>query len=268
VAALASWLDARAHGGRWLVRMEDLDGPRTRAGSAESILATLAALGLVADEPVQYQSSHVPRYHEALQQLQARGLLYRCTCSRSEALSPYPGTCREANHPSDRPGALRLRFPDDSQHFTDRFQGPVHFAAGTLGDPVLLRRDGIVAYQLAVVVDDLAQGITDVVRGADLLASTPWQLAIIEALGGTPPRYAHVPLVTGSDGRKLSKSRCSLLLDTLSPSRELMRALSLLGQQPPDQLAGAAPAHILEWACQHWEPKQLGRRRYLALPSP
>lgn len=264
VAALASWLDARASGGAWLVRMEDLDEPRNRPGSAAALLATLDALGLVPDEPVLYQSAQQDRYLQAFATLQARGLIYRCICSRNEASFPYPGTCRDAGHPAGRPGAWRLRMPEGDSRFTDRFQGQVRFRAGELGDPVLLRRDGIVAYQLAVVVDDLAQGITDVVRGADLLDSTPWQLAIIEALGARPPRYAHVPLITEADGRKLAKSQRSLPLDALAPQRELLRALTLLRQQPPAELIPATPAAILEWAVAHWSPAGFAGERSIA----
>ncbi|MGC4027768.1 MAG: tRNA glutamyl-Q(34) synthetase GluQRS [Steroidobacteraceae bacterium] len=266
-AALASWLDARAHGGAWLVRMEDLDRPRNRPGSAAALLATLDALGLTPDEPVQYQSQRRGGYLQAFTALRERGLLYRCTCSRSETLTPYPGTCRDAAHPEDRPGAWRLRLPEREWCFSDRFQGPVRFSSRQLGDPVLLRRDGIVAYQLAVVVDDLAQGITDVVRGADLLDSTPWQLALIEMLGAPAPRYAHVPLISDADGRKLAKSRHSLPLDALAPGRELLRALRLLRQHPPPDLATAAPAAILEWAIDHWAPGNFARQRHIDLSA-
>jgi glutamyl-Q tRNA(Asp) synthetase len=245
--------------------MEDLDQPRNRPGCDATLLATLAALGLVPDEPVEYQSSRPARYLQAFEQLRQRNLVYRCICSRSETGSVYPGTCRDAGHPADRPGAWRLRLPAHDASFIDRFQGNVHIPARDIGDPVLLRRDGIVAYQLAVVVDDLAQGITDVVRGADLLDSTPAQLALIAALGGRAPCYAHVPVVTEADGQKLAKSRHSLPLDRLAPTRELLQALRLLRQHPPEDLTRAEPVAVLSWAASHWNPGRFAGLRQIGL---
>jgi glutamyl-Q tRNA(Asp) synthetase len=262
MAALASWLDARAHRGRWLVRMEDLDTPRNRAGADTAILASLQQLGLQADEPVQWQSHHSAAHHRALDRLRQQGRLYRCTCSRSETAHPYPGTCRDAGHNPNAPGALRFRM-DAAETFTleDRIQGLTTFRRDALGDPVLLRRDGIVAYQLAVIVDDLAQGITDVVRGADLLESTPWQIQIARALGAAPPRYAHVPLLLEPDGQKLSKTRRSVPLDRLAAGPALYEGLNLLGQQPPAALADAAPRALLEWATANWKPSAMAGQR-------
>jgi glutamyl-Q tRNA(Asp) synthetase len=254
VTALASWLDARAHGGQWLLRVEDLDAPRVIPGAEASILATLQRLGLDSDGPVLRQCRRIDVYLESLQALQARGLAYRCTCSRSEAERPYAGTCRDAGHSRD-PAAWRLRLePDAITEFDDRFQGRCRFANRDLGDPVIFRRDGLPAYQLAVVVDDLAQRITDVVRGADLLESTAWQLQLAGALGGQAPRYAHVPLVVEPDGAKLAKSRRSFAVEGLEPGLALLEALRLLQQAPPASLQGAAPAQILDWAVEHWKP--------------
>jgi glutamyl-Q tRNA(Asp) synthetase len=264
VAALASWLDARAHRGQWLLRIEDLDTPRVIAGAEADILATLEQLGLHHDGEVVRQSQRTPLYLEALEWLASRGLAYRCSCSRSEAQHPYPGTCRDARN-GPGPSAWRFRLdPAASTAFEDRVQGRLEYAHPALGDPVIFRRDGIAAYQLAVVVDDLAQGVTDVVRGADLLESTAWQLRLIEALGGVPPRYLHVPLIVEPDGAKLAKSRRSLPVATLAPSRALTEALKLLGQQPPDALATAAPAQILEWGVAHWNPAAMAGQHTLA----
>jgi glutamyl-Q tRNA(Asp) synthetase len=261
LAAVASWLDARAQDGVWLVRMEDLDTPRNRPGADTAILGTLRQLGLTADEPVQWQSHRPADHHAALAKLRQQGRLYRCVCSRSETAHPYPGTCRDAGHNPNAPGALRFRMDPGLQAFEDRIQGRVEFDAAELGDPVLLRRDGIVAYQLAVVVDDLAQGITDVVRGADLLDSTPWQMQIASALGGFPPRYAHVPLLLESDGQKLSKSRHSVPLDLRSAGATLHEALRLLGQEPPSTLAAASPHEVLAWGVTNWQPARLAGQR-------
>jgi glutamyl-Q tRNA(Asp) synthetase len=263
VAALASWLDARAHGGLWLLRIEDLDTPRVVAGAEAGILDTLEQLGLHHDGEVLRQSQRTPLYRAALDSLVARGLAYRCRCSRSETEHPYPGTCREAGH-SGGPAAWRFRLePRAHTRFEDQVQGHMDYPHLDLGDPVIFRRDGIAAYQLAVVVDDHAQQITDVVRGADLLESTAWQLRLFEALHSAPPRYAHLPLVVEPDGAKLAKSRHSLPVTTLAPAQALMRALRLLRQQPPDLLATATPARILEWGVAQWNPAALAGQRSL-----
>ena len=245
--------------------MEDLDLPRNRPGMDGLILDTLTALGLVGDEPVQYQSARAHRYAEAFARLQAAGHVYRCTCTRSEIRGSYPGTCRDAGHPPEAPGAWRLRLPGrELWRFEDRFQGAVSYTSSQVGDPVLIRRDGIVAYQFAVVVDDLSQRITDVVRGADLLDSTPWQIAIAEALGAAPPRFAHVPVIVESDGAKLAKSRRSLPLESLEPLQALQLALGLLSQPLPAGNTGSAAA-LLDHAQRHWDPAAFAGRRRLPL---
>lgn len=266
-AALASWLDARAAGGAWLLRMEDLDTPRVVPGAADAILAGLARLGLLHDGPVLCQSTRAAAYHEALQGLAARGLAYRCRCPRSEVQGPYPGHCRDLGI-TDPDSAWRLRldaFPQLS--FQDRIQGEVGWSAAELGDPVLFRRDGLAAYQLAVVVDDAWQGITDVVRGADLLESTGWQLAIGQALGLPRLRYAHVPLLTEPGGAKLAKSRRSLPIAQLEPVPLLMQTLGLLGLPMATAPAFGPVSDILLWAVQHWEPGRLAGVRALPLPG-
>ncbi|MEA3129339.1 MAG: glutamyl-Q tRNA(Asp) synthetase [Paraburkholderia sp.] len=224
VSALASWLDARAHGGAWLVRIEDIDGPRTVAGAAEDILATLERFGMHADEPPVWQSRRLARYQEALDQLKAAGLIYPCGCTRKEIADSllheharnttlaYPGTCRDGLH--GRPArAWRLRLPDHRDDgasviaFDDRWQGRYRQdLALEVGDFALKRADGLWAYQLAVVVDDAASGITDVVRGADVLDSTPRQSYLQRCLHFPPPRYLHVPVLNDAkSGEKLSK---------------------------------------------------------------
>jgi glutamyl-Q tRNA(Asp) synthetase len=267
VTALASWLDVRAHGGSWLIRMEDLDAPRCVPGAAEDILSTLAGFGLVSDEPVMYQSTRHPAYAAALRQLEAAHLCYRCTCSRSESPGAYSGHCRDLGL-QNPDAAWRLRLDAGASfHFHDAIQGDCHATSAALGDPIIFRRDRLAAYQLAVVVDDAAQGITHVVRGADLLDSTAWQMAIATALGLPAPRYAHVPLVTEADGAKLAKSRRSLPLAGRSTPAVLVEALSLLQQRPLNELTTAPVRDILDWAVENWRPDRLAGLRSIPLPS-
>jgi glutamyl-Q tRNA(Asp) synthetase len=271
LAAIGSFLDARSHGGRWLVRMEDLDQARVVPGSADGILRALETFGLLWDGEVAYQSRRTALYAEALESLRAGGFTFECSCSRRELAtedSGYPGTCREGPR---RPGATAMRFRVDETQtivFDDHFQGPIALAMGKLGDVIVRRRDGVFPYQLAVVVDDALQGISDVVRGADLLESTGWQIALQRALRLRTPGYAHLPLLLERTGEKLSKSRRSVALDMRRAGGEMLNALRLLGLSPPAELAGAAPATLLRWgtACWHELPRPLGRER-VAAPS-
>ncbi|KFB21868.1 glutamyl-Q tRNA(Asp) ligase [Pseudomonas aeruginosa PGPR2] len=209
VAAVASYLDARAVGGRWLVRMEDLDPPREVPGAQQAILETLERYGFEWDGAVERQSERFPDYAAVVEQLLRSGLAYACTCSRKQLegfAGIYPGFCRDAGHARED-AAIRLRVPELEYRFVDRVQGEVHQHLGReVGDFVIQRRDGFYAYQLAVVLDDAWQGITDIVRGADLLDSTPRQLYLQELLGLSQPRYLHVPLIVQPDGHKLGKS--------------------------------------------------------------
>ncbi|MGH8326347.1 MAG: tRNA glutamyl-Q(34) synthetase GluQRS [Steroidobacteraceae bacterium] len=262
VAGLGSFLDARHHGGRWLVRIEDLDVERVEPGSAAEILGCLEALGLYWDGEVRYQSRHTARHTEALERLTARGLTYECSCSRRDWTAPggearYPGTCRNG---AARPGpaALRFRVSDsETVRFADRIQGPCEYSLRQLGDVVIRRRDGVTAYQLAVVVDDAEQGITHVVRGADLIASTAWQIALSRALGTSLPCYAHLPVVVEPDGAKLAKSRHSVPIEAASRHAALTTALRLLGLDPGPELAHEAPERVLRWAVDHWRIRRL-----------
>jgi len=253
-AALASWLDARAANGRWLVRIEDIDPPREVAGAADAILRTLEAFGLTWDGEVLKQSTQQARYAERVFSLIKRGLAYGCICSRKqlEGFAVYPGTCRSAYHPLNK-AAIRLSVPSETFGFIDRVQGAFSQPlADEVGDFVIWRKDRWAAYQLAVVLDDIAQGITDVVRGADLLDSTPRQLYLYQLLGKKPPRYLHVPLLVQADGRKLGKSFRSAALASGSPGQALVRALKALGQCPPPDLQQEAVLDILDWAIKHW----------------
>ena len=275
MAAVGSFIDARSRGGRWLVRVEDLDRARVVPGSAAEILRTLEAFGLLWDGEVEYQSRRTHLYIDALQSLQAAGCTFECSCSRRELTTEesgypgypgYPGNCRTGPR---RPGATATRFRIDetaSVVFDDRFQGPITLALARLGDVIVRRRDGIFAYQLAVVVDDALQGVTDVVRGADLLESTGWQIALQRALRLPTPRYAHLPLLLERNGEKLSKSRRSAALDADRAAAPLLEVLRLLGLSPPADLACALPGTILEWAIASWRGERLALPREVILP--
>ena len=268
VAALASWLDARSVGGQWLLRMEDLDPPREIPGAQDEILRSLKACGLEWDGTVVRQSERHQAYEAVVQRLLAQGLAYACICSRKQLEGHggiYPGTCRNAAHASDG-AAIRIRVPELEYHFIDRVQGPYRQHLGhEVGDFVIRRRDGLYAYQLAVVLDDAWQGVTDIVRGADLLDSTPRQLYLQELLGLPQPRYLHVPLIVQADGNKLGKSYRSPALPADQAAAQLCKALRALGQQPPTALAAAAPAEILAWASKHWQVARIPHK--VSLPE-
>ncbi len=273
VAALASWLDAHAHGGRWLVRIEDVDTPRCIPGADRAILAQLDACGLRPDAPPVWQSQRADLYQAALDRMRDAGLAYPCGCSRRDieeaqaarglvrgrhAALPYPGTCRDGLH--GKPArAWRLRTDRDAAgralagpvRWTDRDHGAqAQDVEREVGDFVLRRADGLWAYQLAVVVDDAAQGVTDVVRGLDLLDNTPRQILLQRALGLPTPRYLHTPLVAGADGQKLSKQNGAQAFDAARPLASLRQAARVLGlREAPgaQQPAEALSAWTAEW---------------------
>ncbi len=266
VAALASWLDARAAGGRWLLRMEDLDKPREQPGAAGTILRQLESFGLSWDGPVVCQSTRGDLYRAALDRLERAGMTYWCGCSRSEVADSalaidgakiYPGTCRNGLAQGKSRRALRVRSAAESIAFSDRLQGAIEQSVEReVGDFVLLRADGLYAYQLAVVVDDADQGVTDVVRGADLLDSTARQVHLQRVLGLPTPRYLHVPAAVNAQGEKLSKQ-------TDAPQAgpgDLGRALAFLGLRPPPDLAAG---ELLAWARGRWDVERLPRARAL-----
>jgi len=268
VAASASWLDCRRAGGRWLLRMEDLDAPRVMPGAADAILRQLEACGMAWDGPVVYQSARRELYDEALGKL--AGHTYPCACSRKEledsALAIdgsriYPGTCRAGLPAGKASRAVRLRTNAEPIRFTDRVQGAIEQSVEReVGDFVLLRADGVFAYQLAVVVDDAAQGVTDVVRGADLLDSTARQIHLQRLLGVATPRYLHLPVATNAAGEKLSKQTRA---GDAGP-QVLPAALKFLGLPAP---AGIAGKELLEWAVGQWDPVRVPRARALTPSS-
>jgi glutamyl-Q tRNA(Asp) synthetase len=259
VAAVGSWLCARHAGGQWLVRVEDIDPPREVAGSAQAIVAALPTFGLGPDGVVIYQSSRIAAYDAAFDQLQRAGLVFPCWCSRSD-LAAVDGMHRDGHciAPADptRSPAWRIRVPDEAIHFIDGLQGPQQQQLrDAAGDFVIRRVEGFYSYQLACVVDDAWQGITEVVRGSDLLDSTPRQIWLQRCLGLPTPRYLHLPLVLDSQGRKLSKSERSLEVDPANPMPSLRHALSFLGITPDPQ--AHKPTQLLDAALAHFDPQQL-----------
>lgn len=271
VAAVASYCDARANGGQWLLRMEDLDKPREVQGAADGILRTLEAFGFVWDREVWYQSQRAEFYESALQTLKDKGLVYPCTCSRKEIADSaiasgiegaiYPKTCLNHAMKTNGHAAYRALTLDESIAFLDEIQGEIiQNLARDVGDFILKRADGLFAYQLAVVVDDAAQGVTHNVRGADLLDSTPRQIYLQRLMGYATPHYAHVPVASNAAGEKLSKQTFAKPIDMRSPGHALFDALSFLGQQPPAEIKSAKLDEIWPWAMMNWRisniPKQ------------
>ena len=263
--AAASFLDARAQGGRWLLRIEDLDRPREVAGSADGILRTLEQFGFDWDGAVTRQYDHAERYEAALSALREQQRTFACTCSRAQLEDElrYPGTCRPRQLGPDTPAAIRLRVEADAGHvlFTDRIQGTYRQnVADAVGDFILKRRDQIYAYVLAVTVDDAAQGVTHIVRGADLLDNTPRQIYLQRLLGLAEPSYAHVPVLTEADGGKLAKSRRSVRLSADFPLPQLCSVFSLLGLAPPPSLASATISDAWRWAIMQWNLSRVPKR--------
>ena len=261
--AAASFLDARANGGSWLVRVEDLDGPRVVPGSADAILRTLTRFGLEWDGEVVHQSDRGARYAAALDHLRAHGLTFQCSCSRLQLADDerYPGHCRNGPLKPGTPCATRVRVDDATVQFTDRIQGTFRQnVAAAVGDLLVRRRDQLFAYVLAVVVDDAAQAVTHVVRGADLLDNTPRQIYLQRLLGLKTPDYAHAPLLMEPDGKKLAKSSRSVQLDANTPLPLIMRVFDLLNLSPPRELALATIPEAWGWAIGQWKVDRVPKR--------
>ncbi len=271
LAALASYLETKTKGGKWLVRMEDLDKPREMAGAASKILHTLEAFEFEWDGEVVYQSQRSVLYQDALNQLNTKSLIYGCDCSRKEIADSYnqrpaqhgidgliyPGTCRHKAKVK-LPHASRVVVDSNPIAFTDAIQGNIQQnLAHDIGDFVLKRADGLYAYQLAVVVDDFVQEITHIVRGADLLDSTPRQIYLQQNLNYPTPQYAHIPAASNTAGEKLSKQTLAPAINAAQASTLLIHALSFLGQQPPKDLSANSIDDIWQWAKQHWDIKKV-----------
>ncbi|MEH6577418.1 MAG: tRNA glutamyl-Q(34) synthetase GluQRS [Amphritea sp.] len=260
LAALASYLDARSHKGRWLLRIEDLDPPREIAGATDSIFRRLENFGLNWDETAVYQSDRHEQYYSALQQLLDNNLAYPCICSRQTIIqrsgsNRYDRHCYSNSLQQEQQCAVRSLCEHDIP-FRDCILGWQAFPQQR-DDFVIFRRDGFFAYQLAVTVDDAAQNISHIVRGSDLLDSTPKQLHLQRQLGYKHPEYAHIPVATNADGQKLSKQTYARALDDSQPAQQLYQALDFLGQRPPTGLENSSTAEILGWAVEHWDIEQI-----------
>lgn len=278
VAAVASYLEARARKGEWMLRIEDIDPPREIPGSADRILLALETFGFEWDGDVLYQSTRTGAYEQAVHKLRKDDMAFGCACSRSDVagngkrVGPegpvYPGTCRAGVPAGRHERSVRLKVADAEICFDDRLQGRTcQNIAKDIGDFVIRRADGCYAYQLAVVIDDAAQGITDVVRGADLLLSTPRQILLQHRLGLPSPGYLHIPLLLDEFGTKLSKQNRSLPVDLRRPGSGLFDALCLLQQAPPAEIAASGPAEIWAWAAENWDPQRLRGLHNLFTPS-
>ena len=266
VAALASYLDARSADGRWHLRIDDVDSGRSRDLYVADIPRTLEQLGLFWDGAIQYQSTRRDQYQAALTSLIERGLAFPCCCSRKDLTDAprgpagliYPGTCRQGLPEGEQPRSWRFAVAQTTVEFTDRHAGTQSFhAQQDIGDFIIKRADGLHAYHLAMVLDDASLGVTDIVRGADLLAATAPQILLQSALGLPTPRYLHIPVACDSQGRKLSKTNHAPAVDVTRPRQLIIEALRYLGHIPPTELNGATTAELLDWAVAHWQVSRL-----------
>jgi glutamyl-Q tRNA(Asp) synthetase len=276
--ALASFLHARSRQGKWLLRIDDLDTPRNKEGSITAILNTLDAFGLHWDGSIYYQSQHIENYESFLNKLEQNQLTYRCNCSRKSLAemasddnldtkhSIYPGICRKKSIPPDTPHAIRLKTETCPVSFHDELQGLIsHDLAKQHGDFILKRKDAIIAYQFAVVVDDYLQSVNHIVRGCDLLEETPKQIYLQQLLDFPAPAYTHVSVIVDQHGYKLSKQTLATAVDTKSPNKTLFDLLVLLKQNPPDELIGTKVNELLDWAITNWQPNGLALSRAISL---
>jgi len=261
VSAAGSYLEAKHTGGKWLLRIEDIDPPREVAGSATRIINDLHRLGLVPDGPILYQSSRLGAYQHAVDQLLEQGLAFPCACSRKDlpVSGIYPGTCRNGLPDGKQARSVRFRVDGETCEFFDRLQGHVSGSAAVIGgDFVIHRADGLFAYQLAVVVDDSYQAVSQVVRGADLLGSTSRQICLQKALGEASPDYMHLPVAVSADGKKLSKRVQADPIKHQDPAIVVEHALRFLGQSPPP---GLSLKQLWDWALEHWNSGLIPRQK-------
>lgn len=257
VAALASYLDAKANNGKWLLRIEDLDPPREDPAASEFIPKQLLAHGLQWDGDIEFQSHNSDRYEKVLTELKTNGFLFDCACSRKSLAATnglHHGDCHSSG---EQPMAKRLLVENKEVSFKDAVYGEYQQNLHEVGDQVLKRKDGLYAYQLAVVVDDVASGINHIVRGVDLLDNTPRQLFLMACLGYEPAKYLHLPLITNEHGQKLSKQNQAQALDLEAPKENLLFALSFLKQPLPPKEQQTTLNDILNWAIHHWDPKAI-----------
>jgi len=264
LAAIGSYLQARTQNGEWLMRIEDVDTTRRVDGASDQLLRALEGFGFEWDGKVIYQSQRTELYESALETLLQKDLIYPCTCSRKQLSSEgpvYAGHCRHYRLPLNEEHALRIQVQDQRINFNDHVIGKYQQQLSSeCGDFIIKRRDGLFAYQLAVVVDDAEQGINEVVRGVDLLDSTPRQIYLQQQLGYSQPEYLHLPLLIDEQGHKLGKSTGAAALDLKYPVTSLHTALSLLGQQPPEELTKDNLNNLWQWALQYWNIKLIPKQ--------
>ncbi len=264
VAAVASYCDAKNHGGKWFLRMEDLDKPREVKGAAQEIIESLTVFGFEWDGEIIYQSNRIHLYEAALKKIEEKKLIYSCTCSRKEIADSsqtrgvdgviYPKNCLKFPPKEHAPFCLRVKSSNLTITFKDAIQGKMtQNMRDDIGDFILKRADHIIAYQLAVVVDDALQGVTNIVRGADLLDSTPRQIYLQQLLGYFQPQYAHFPIACNSQGEKLSKQTLAEKINAQNASQQLFLALTFLNQNPPETLQFSSIKSIWQWAFEHWK---------------
>ena len=271
IAAVGSYLDAKSHNGKWLIRIENLDKPREIPAVSNDILRTIETLGMEWDHEIIYQSNRKDAYEDALAILNKHRLTYTCTCTRKEIADSsivgisgqiYAGTCRSKVRNKDHSGAIRIKTDNNIIEFDDYLYGLIsQRLERDIGDFILRRSDGIYAYQLAAVVDDAAQGISNVVRGADLLDSTPRQIYLQKILGYSTPTYMHLPVVVNKEGKKLSKQTREALLDISNPVKQLIEAIRFLGQEPPIELLENNVSSFWQWAIKNWCPEKIHKKR-------
>lgn len=278
IAATASYLQARVNHGEWLLRIENIDPPREFAGADQQIIESLGAHGFRWDGDILYQHDSIESCRDAITELLARDLAYPCTCSRQQIRNVarsgpvgliYPGTCRDNRHDEfiEAPHAIRVRTSGVRVAFDDAVSGRLDCdISARIGDFIIRRKDGLVAYSLAVVVDDHAQGITEVVRGADLLDFTPAHLHLQNLLGLSTPNYMHIPIALNAAGDKLSKQTNAPPIDNASPAANLVRCLQFLRQTPPAKLRSATLTDIWDWSVAHWNPGHLTELRESPAP--
>lgn len=267
--ALASFLDAKHNHGQWLLRIDDIDTPRNQQGAVDSILRCLEHFELFWDGEIDFQSKHLETYQSALDQLLKGDYVYACSCNRKQLIAHqgiYPQTCRNKELALNNEVAIRIKTQNHPVSFTDGIQGQIYSHLLTeQGDFVIKRKDGFFAYQLAVVVDDYRLGITDVVRGFDLLESTPRQIYLQQLLNYPSPRYSHIPIIVDTQGQKLSKQTHAKAVRPDQANRTLWGLLEWLNQQPPPELQYASITEILDWAIRNWRKDQLQHQQTLQL---
>ena len=273
VAAVVSYLQALVADGEWLLRIEDIDPPREPAGAAEQIIDALSIHGFRWSGDILFQRHNLQRFEAVAESLFQRGLAFACTCSRQTVRATartgpvgpiYPGTCRDKTFDSRKSHAIRMRTANQHVSFEDRLQGHIDCSLDEdIGDFIIRRKDGLIAYSLAVVLDDHDQGITEIVRGIDLLHFTPAQIHLQRVLGLNTPAYMHVPIAVTQEGDKLSKQTGAPALDNQTPVENLFRCLDALGQRPPSSLRTSSVDAIRAWAANNWRPENLANCRNL-----